>query len=101
MNQFDIVYFGASCDSLEKNKQFSDKLELAYPLLSDTDKKVAAAYGILRGKYSRRTTIFVDKKGKIAYIESKVDVRNHGQQVLDQLKELKFDLRKETSDKDQ
>jgi peroxiredoxin Q/BCP len=91
LRKFDIVYFGASCDSLEKNKKFAEKLELDYPLLSDTDGKVAGAYGILRGKRSRRTTIFVDKEGKIAHIESKVNLRDHGNQIVEQLEKLKFD----------
>ena len=90
MNQFDIAYFGASCDTAEKNKEFAEKLDLPYPLLSDTDTKVAAAYGILRGKRSKRTTFFVDKNGKIAHIETKVDVRDHGNQVVKQLETLKF-----------
>jgi hypothetical protein len=77
---------------------------LDYPLLSDTDTKVAAAYGILRGKRSRRTTIFVDIAGKIAHIESKVDVRNHGNQIVEQLKNLKFPLKgnpDESEDRDE
>ena len=91
LDKFDIAYFGASCDPLEKNKEFAEKLELKYPLLSDIDTSVAESYGILRGKRSRRTTIFVDKEGKIAHIESKVDIRNHGNQIVEQLKKLKFD----------
>ena len=89
--EFNIAYFGASCDPLERNKQFAEKLEIKYPLLSDTDASVAKAYGIARGNRSKRTTIFVDSDGKIAYIESKVDVRNHGKQVVEQLKKLGFE----------
>lgn len=90
--KFDIAYFGASCDSVEKNQQFYDKLDLNYPLLSDTDRKVATAYGILggSGKFSKRVTVFVDKEGNIAHIQSKVNVRNHGQEIVDQLKKLEF-----------
>ena len=84
---------------MEKNKQFSDKLELKYPLLSDTDTKVAAAYGILKGKRSKRTTIFVDKAGKIAHIETKVDVRNHGNQVVEKLKALNVDKKSDAKEK--
>ena len=66
-----------------------------YPLLSDTDKTVASAYGILNGKGTRsqRTTIFVDKQGKIAHIQSKVNLREHGKEIVEQLKKLKFDLK--------
>ena len=88
-------------DSLDKNKQFAKKLDLNYPLLSDTDKKVAAAHGILRGKWASRTTIFVGKDGKIAHIEKKVDVRNHGKQVVEQLKKLKWETESSSDNDDE
>ena len=74
---------------MAKNREFAKKIHLDYPLLSDIDGKVAKAYGILRGSRSRRVTFFIDKEGRVAHIESKVDVRKHGEQVakiLDQLK---------------
>jgi len=95
LRSYDIAYFGASCDTKEKNKEFFDKLGLDYQLLSDTDRKVATAYGILnsRGTRSNRVTIFVDKEGKIAHIQTKVNVRKHGKEIVEQLKELNFDLK--------
>ena len=101
MAKFDVAYFGASCDTLEKNKQFADKLELKFPLLSDTKRTVAGAYGILNAKGTRssRTTIFVNKDGKIAHIQTKVNVREHGKEVVEQLKKLEFPL-KTNSEKD-
>jgi len=96
LSKFDIAYFGASCDPAEKNKQFYDDLDLNFPLLSDSDGTVAAAYGILSssGKRSKRTTIYVDMDGKIAHIQSKVNIRDHGKQVVDQIKKLKFPMKK-------
>ena len=88
LKKFDVAYFGASCDPLAKNKQFAEKLELDYPLLSDTDRKVAAAYGIQRGTRSKRVAIFVDADGKIAHIETKVNLRAHGKQMVEQLEKL-------------
>lgn len=100
LGKFDVVYFGASCDTAEKNKQFFEKLDLNYPLLSDTDRKVATAYGILNdsGTRARRTTIFVDKEGKIAHIQTKVNVRDHGSEIVEQLKTLKFALKAKPAD---
>ena len=92
------MYFGASCDPLEKNKVFAEKLELDYPLLSDTDAKVATAYGIARGKRSGRATIFVNKAGKIAHIESKVNVRSHGKQIVEQLNTLNVERKAAAKD---
>lgn len=95
LDQFQVAYFGASCDPLEKNKQFAEKLELNYPLLSDTDGTVAKAYGIARGNRSRRVTIFVNVDGTVAHIEENVDLRNHGQQIVDKLKELNVPKKEE------
>jgi peroxiredoxin Q/BCP len=63
--------FGISTDSLEGNKKFADDLGLTFPLLSDTDKTVSKAYGILYEKMgvAMRFTFVVDKKGVIQHIE--------------------------------
>ena len=91
IKKFDVALFGASCDPIAKNKKFAEKLELQFPLLSDTDKKTAKAYGILSGRWSNRVTIYVDKEGKVAHIEKKVDIRNAGQQLVKKLEELGFE----------
>ena len=89
-----VVHFGASCDTVELNKKFAKKLELDYPLLSDTDKKVAKAYGILSPRgFSQRVTFIIDPAGKIAHIfgkEDRVKLQEHGKQIAAKLKELKF-----------
>ena len=48
LRAFDVAYFAASVDDAETNKKFAESLELDYPILSDPDKKVAEAYGVLR-----------------------------------------------------
>src|SRR5450755_5143841 len=40
---------GISADTVEKQKQFSDKYSFDYPLLSDPDRKVAEIFGVKRG----------------------------------------------------
>jgi|GEM_PF-82667 len=90
-----VVHFGASCDPISENKKFAKKLKLDYPLLSDTDKKVATAYGILNKRgMSNRVTYIIDPQGKIAHIfdkgKEKVNLKDHGKQVAAKLKELKF-----------
>lgn len=88
MKKLDVAFFGASCDTLELNKKFSEKLDLTYPLLSDTDASVAKAYGIYNGRFSKRVTFIIDKEGKIAHIDTKVSVRSHGKDLVAKLKEL-------------
>ena len=84
----DVAFFGASCDTVELNTKFAEKLDLNYPLLSDTDGSVAKAYGIHNGRFSKRVTFIIDKEGNIAEIVSKVNVRSHGKDLVAKLREL-------------
>ena len=62
-----------------------------YPLLSDTDKKVATSYGILnRSGMSKRVTFVIGEDGKIAHIFDPVKkLTSHGADIAAKLKELK------------
>jgi len=89
--------FGVSPDSIKRHQNFIAKKELSITLLSDEDKEVAKMYGVwqLKKLYGKeymgivRSTFLIDPDGKIAYIWSKVKVKNHAQEVLEKLKELK------------
>jgi thioredoxin-dependent peroxiredoxin len=73
----DTVVMGVSIDSPAANAAFAKQIGVTFPLLSDMNKEVLTAYGILKpydvhgGKYqwARRTTIVVDKDGKIQHVE--------------------------------
>ncbi len=85
-----MVYFAASCDDAETNRKFAQSLELDYPILSDPDGTTAKAYGVYmeaRG-FPRRVTFYIGKDGKIAAIDTKVNVRRHGADIAKKLKEL-------------
>ena len=64
--------FGISTDNIPSQKEFAEKLKLAFPLLSDFAKRqVAAEYGVLftdRG-FANRATFVIDKDGRIQHIE--------------------------------
>jgi peroxiredoxin Q/BCP len=45
-----IAYFTASVDTPELNKKFAESLSVDYPILSDPDKTVATAYGVVHGE---------------------------------------------------
>lgn len=85
-----MAYFGASCDTQAENKEFYDKLDLDFPLLSDTDRTVGNAYGVVSGDsgYPARWTFFIDAEGKIAFIDKGVSVGTHGADCAAKLKEL-------------
>lgn len=89
LRQFDVAYFTASVDPVETNKKFAESLDLDYPILSDPSKKVAAAFGVLnkRGMASR-VTFYMDKDGKVAYIDHEVEAREDGNTVAKRLTEL-------------
>ena len=89
LKQFDVAYFMASVDAPDKNKAFAEQEKADFPLLSDPDKKVAAAYGVLnaRGDASR-WTFFIGPDGKILHIEKQVTAQTAGQQLAAKLAEL-------------
>ncbi len=85
-----MVYFTASCDKAEKNQQFAKSLKLDYPILSDPDKKVARAYGVVgpTRPLPRRWTFIIGPDGKILAIDKKVKTGFHGQDLAAELEKL-------------
>jgi peroxiredoxin len=68
----DTQVFGVSTDNSPSQKEFADKLKLAFPLLSDFSKRqVAKDYGVLIAEsgVANRSTFVIDKEGKIQHIE--------------------------------
>ena len=57
-----------SAQSVESHEKFSDKHGFKFPLLADTDKSVAAAYGTLGPLgFPRRSVFIVDSNGVVRY----------------------------------
>src|SRR5437016_1552415 len=79
----DAIVFGVSFDSVESHKKFIEKYKLPFVLLADTDKKMAKAYGVADDKsdYAVRVTFIIDKAGKIAYVNPKVNPATHAAEV--------------------
>jgi len=75
-----VAAVGISPDEPAKQKKFDEKYSLAFPLLSDPDHKVAAAYGAWGKKsmYGKtyegiiRSSFLIDEAGKIAQVSYKV-----------------------------
>lgn len=88
-----IVVLGVSYDDSVSHKKFREKYNLPFPLLSDTDKKAAEAYGakgMLTGfLVAQRKTFLIDGDGKILHIFENVDTGSHARQILDIVKKLK------------
>jgi peroxiredoxin Q/BCP len=85
---------GISLDDVAKQKQFSDLHGFDYPLLADTDGKVAGIFGVKRGKLGQRLgapvkrwtfAIGTDRK-VVAALHSEVNMDMHADQALAALK---------------
>ena len=79
LKMYDATYFMASVDPIDGdqgNKAFADSLHADFPLLSDTSKETAKKYGVLMPQgFATRWTFYIDKQGKIAYIDKDVAKR--------------------------
>ncbi len=74
---------GVSFDSVESHKAFIEKYHLPFLLLADTDKKIAEAYGVANenSKVASRVTFVIDKNGKIAFVDPKVNPATHAAEI--------------------
>lgn len=85
-----IEIFGVSVDTKEKLKEFIDSYGLNFPLLSDENKEVSKAYGVLNSLgFDSRVTFIIDKSGNIAKIIRDVDVEKHAELVYEIAVKLK------------
>ena len=82
---------GASFDTPADNKQFADAEGFPYRLLSDHDRSVGRAYGVVKGPdeqyadFPRRRSFLIDPDGIVRKIYDVTDTAGHPQRVLDDL----------------
>jgi peroxiredoxin Q/BCP len=90
IREYNVAYFTASNDPVEKNTDFAKSLSVDYPILSDPDSKVATAYGVLNPerKAANRWTFYIGENGKILAIDKSVKTDSHGTDVAARLGEL-------------
>ncbi len=97
MASLGATVLGVSTDSVESHVKFRDKFQLNFPLLADTEHKVAEKYGAWREKTRfgktamgiQRSTFLIDADGVVQKVWKTVKVEEHDQQVLQALQELK------------
>jgi len=78
-----------SVDDLELNTKFAKEHEADFPILSDPEKGVANAYGVLGTTgLARRWTFYIGADGKLLYIEKKVAPATAGDDLATKLGEL-------------
>jgi peroxiredoxin Q/BCP len=87
---------GVSPDSVESHDRFKAKHGLDFPLAADERKTALEAYGVWAEKsmYGRkfmgveRTTVLIDREGRVARVWEKVKVNGHADEVLAAAKKL-------------
>ncbi len=93
----EAVVLGVSTDDVASHVKFREKYTLNFPLLADTEHKVAEKYGAWReknmyGKKSmgvQRSTFLIDAEGVVRKVWKKVSVDGHDAEVLAALKGLR------------
>ena len=86
-----VEVVGVSFDSPESHQKFISKYSLNFPLLADTDGKIADAYGVrMTGKsMARRVSFLIDKDGKIAHITDTPSADTHLAEMKDAVEKLR------------
>jgi|TARA_A100001391_G_scaffold205463_1_gene207158 peroxiredoxin Q/BCP len=89
IRQFDVTYFMASVDPLIDNEGFAEETGADFPLLSDEEKSVAEAYGVLSPSgVARRHTFYIGKDGRILKIDTDVQPETSAEDMIRNLETL-------------
>ncbi len=83
---------GVSAQDVASHERFTRKHALSFPLLADTDRAAARAYGAIGGGLggalrgmlgmAERVTFLIDGNGRIAHVIDDVNTKGHAEQVL-------------------
>jgi peroxiredoxin Q/BCP len=96
LKKLGAVVLGVSKDSIASHCKFRDKYGISFPLLTDEDGAVMEKYGawgekVLYGKKITgviRSTVVIDKEGKVARHFPKVSVKGHVDAVIEAVRAL-------------
>ena len=88
--------FGISKDTIKSHDKFREKFKIKFDLLSDEEIKVLKRYKVWGKKKFMgrefmgiiRSTLLIDKKGKVLKVWDNVKVKDHAKEVLETLKSL-------------
>lgn len=78
----DIVVLGVSADDEASHQAFTQKYNLNFPLLADTNGELIKAYDVDGGGYAKRVTYVIDGNGKIIHVDSSVNTSTHASDIL-------------------
>lgn len=88
-NDRNTVILGISTDSPAENLKFKKKYGFPFPILCDTDRRIAFAYGAvvtITDFAADRISFLIDENGIIKKVISKVKPAEHPPKLLEALK---------------
>jgi thioredoxin-dependent peroxiredoxin len=92
LRALNVQILGISVDDSKSHAQFAQKFHLPFPLLADTEGRVARDYGALWSigplRIAKRYTFVIDPEGRIAKIYRNVKPSTHSRELQQDLKEL-------------
>ncbi|MFP3281173.1 MAG: redoxin domain-containing protein, partial [Vulcanisaeta sp.] len=81
--------FGISTDTVSTQRRFAEKYGVKFKLLSDHNKDVSRAYGVLRPTgTAERVTFIISPEGKVAKVIKNVKPKEHPVRVLEYLNQV-------------
>jgi|AOAMet2_C27A4_80_1029296.scaffolds.fasta_scaffold09331_2 peroxiredoxin Q/BCP len=90
-SELDAVIVGASFDTVEEQKKFSEEYDFPFSLISDPERTIGELYGAARPAddpavaFPLRISFLISPEGLIAAVwdqESITDLQTHGDEVL-------------------
>ena len=81
--------FAISIDTIDSQMKFVKDYSVPYLHLSDTEKNVCKTYaGLNIAGLAKRSTFLIDKQGIVRIIFRDIDVKQHGNQIVESLKKI-------------
>jgi peroxiredoxin Q/BCP len=86
-----VHVIGVSFDSPESHQKFIEKFNLNFPLIADTDGKIADVYGVrMPGKdMAKRVSFLIGRDGKIVHITNTMNAEAHLTEMKEAVQKLK------------
>jgi peroxiredoxin Q/BCP len=86
-----VEVIGVSFDSPESHQKFISKYHLNFPLLADTDGKIADAYGVrMPGReMARRVSFLIALDGKVVHVTDTMNADTHLAEMKEAVAKLK------------
>lgn len=79
-----VKVYGISSDSVESQQKFLSRHNFPFPLIADTDKRIAKAFG--KSRWSRHAYLF--HNGKLVWLDTSASTRKQAEDVLEALETL-------------